>query len=707
MEVWLGQWAGPAYKGGHKLLLHDEDTDYYLTPSKSPDNGLDVVTNRSIESPVFATLHACAGTFYLEAHVSSVSIEPFSWTDHTTSKSCSRLEPSNLSHCTWIQLRPEETFWIADTALRLQFMATRNRSRQEGEVQVHSSHVCDASENDQSHSQSISGPITDDLRPSTSTPARRSQTAIMETPVTNRRITFPKPDSIVTALAGQAMRGSIDSQNWNPSPIKQETMSIMREHAMANQAPNHFGAANILTSLISKTKDDNGVVDLENEGVNHNDDSSNDDIHQDENRIGKGRPTRQQQCVNEGEEQNDGLRITQPVDSPSPLVSADEECQDSISSLAANLLGQAIDSQSTQQTHSTTMSKVPTERDPHQTSCTISSNPQEDTMDAGKSLGIKPSKHFQSPHERPKSPLSRKRQKRVTAAESVNITKKEIKHRVKGNIRVEIPSASQTPASSRSSSKQLPQATPVSSSFDTIRRSTTRETASSTPSQKSYINVLFASSTSVDDSPALTSFLAKQKVRSVRSVKDCQVLCVGKGELKRTSNLILAILAGKDVVRDTWIWQSAKVGRLLDCSAFLAEDLEQEHEWGTTLAEAVQRGREGVRPLQGWWFNITRTARKELGKGFDDIKEIAVTAGAERVQNTIPRKSPDQAPRTVVIASATDTDMHTLQERGWKVFTKELIIMSILRGALDVDSAEFMIQQGTEGGIGITKKRKR
>ncbi|KAI4164393.1 MAG: hypothetical protein LQ342_002040 [Letrouitia transgressa] len=484
-------------------------------------------------------------------------------------------------------------------------------------------------------------------------------------------------------------------------------MSIMREHAMANHGLDHFGSASISTSLVSKTKDDDGIVDLENEGVNHNEVSSNDDGHQDEDRISKSRPTMQQQCVNKVEEQSDGLCIMQLADSPNPQLSANGQGQDSISSLAANLLGQAIESQSTQQTDSTSLSKFPTERNTHHTSSTTSSNAQEDTLDAEKSLGMMPSKHLRSPHERPKLPLSRKRQKRVTTIGSVNVTKKDVKDRAQNSIRVEIPSVSQTPASSRSSSKQLPRTTPVPSSFDTIRRSTTRETASATPSQKLSINVLFASSTSVDDSPALTSFLAKQKVRSVKSVKDCQVLCVGKGELKRTSNLILAILAGKDVVRDTWIWESAKLGKLLDCSAFLAEDLEHEYEWGTTLAEAVQRGRQGVRPLQGWWFNITRAARKELGKGYDDIKEIAVTAGAEGVQNTIPRKSPDQAPRTIVIASARDTDMHTLQERGWKVFTKELIIMSILRGVLDVDSAEFMIQQETQGVVGITKKRKR
>lgn len=579
-------------------------------------------------------------------------------------------------------------------------MGTRNRNREDGEVQVHSSHIYDTSENEQPPLQSASGPIIDDLRPSTSTPARRSQTAIMETPVTNRRILFPKPDSIITTLADQAVHGSKDSQNWNPSPIKRETMSIMREHAMANQAPDHFGSATIPTSLFPEIKDDDGFVDLENEGLNHSNGTPNGYMHQDEDRIGKGRPTDQQQCVIEGE-QNDGFCIMQPVDSPTPLLSVNERGQDSISSLAANVLGQAIDNQSTQQTDSTSLSKVPIEQNPSNTFSTTSSDAHKDILDAEKSLGKR------STHKRPKSPLSRKRQKRIATTESANAANKNTKGRAQKNVRVEIPSALQTPASSRSSLKQLSQVTPVPSSFNTISRSTNQEKASATPSQKSCINVLFASSTSVDDSPALMSFLAKQKVRSVKSVKDCQVLCVGKGELKRTSNLILAVLAGKDVVRDTWIWESAKLGKLLDCSGFLAEDPEQEYEWGAKLVEAVQRGRQGVRPLQGWWFTITRTARKELGKGFDDIKEIAVTAGAEGVQNTVPRKSPDKAPRTIIIASTKDTDMHTLQERGWKVFTKELIIMSILRGVLDVDDAEFMIQQETGGGVGITKKRKR
>ena len=234
-------------------------------------------------------------------------------------------------------------------------------------------------------------------------------------------------------------------------------------------------------------------------------------------------------------------------------------------------------------------------------------------------------------------------------------------------------------------------------------RSTPRETTSSPE-----IRVLFASSTTTDESKPFMKFLATHGVHKATSVQDCTILCVGKGkELKKTSKLIMAVLAGKKVITENWVSESVKAKRILDFEDYLATDPVREAEWGTTLSDAVTRGEGDLKPFDHWSFCFTPAVKSELAKGFADLKALCIAAGAKSIQNTIPKKGPQEPFTTVLIATNDDKDLDILRGKGWKVYTKEIITLSILRGSLDLESDEFLIETEATKQTGKSKKRKR
>lgn len=231
------------------------------------------------------------------------------------------------------------------------------------------------------------------------------------------------------------------------------------------------------------------------------------------------------------------------------------------------------------------------------------------------------------------------------------------------------------------------------SSSNRSTRSAGQDTTAKPQDPAAAIRVLFASSTTIDKSKAFMKFLSAHGVQTATSINDCTILCVGRdAELKKTSNLILAVLSGKSVIADSWIKDSANAKELLDYEDYKATDPSAEEEWGTSLADAIARGRDGLKPLTNWSFCFTPVVKNELGKGFADIKTICLEAGAESIQATLPRKGPQEPCRTIMIAASNDKDTAVLHGRGWKTYSKDIITLSVLRGSLQMENEEFEIQ---------------
>lgn len=239
-------------------------------------------------------------------------------------------------------------------------------------------------------------------------------------------------------------------------------------------------------------------------------------------------------------------------------------------------------------------------------------------------------------------------------------------------------------------------------------RSLIREESTIMQSTSTKLRVFFASSTTVDKTSKSLNFLENHGVTKAKSVKDCDILCIGNSDLKKTCNLVLAVISGKQVIIEDWVVKSVTKGELLDHNDFLARDPVKEAEWEIDLSEAIERGKQGVKPFLGFIVHFTPAAKKELGRGFTDLKDIVLHAGAKSVQATLPRKSSlAQAPTTVVVALPDDSDLSALQEGGWRSFNKDIVTLSVLRGSLDVNSDEFLIRHKDGTRNGSRKRMKR
>ena len=137
----------------------------------------------------------------------------------------------------------------------------------------------------------------------------------------------------------------------------------------------------------------------------------------------------------------------------------------------------------------------------------------------------------------------------------------------------------------------------------------------------------------------------------------------------------------------------------------MPRDPKTEGEWGISLDQAIYRGKEGLKVLQNQIILFTPSAKKELGKnGFDELKDIAKTAGAKDVSSKLPKTTPEEtSSSTIVVAKQGSPEVAELQKLGWRVYVKDIISLSILRGKLDLESDEFLMQGQREE----SKKRKR
>ena len=263
----------------------------------------------------------------------------------------------------------------------------------------------------------------------------------------------------------------------------------------------------------------------------------------------------------------------------------------------------------------------------------------------------------------------------------------------------------QTPVSGQNTFSVSPSNSVEPNSSMRSTRSTAREGPHNVSLTNAGMRIVFASSSTVGDSKPLTKFLSSKGVKTVKSVHDCTVLCVGK-ELKKTSKVILAVLLGKDIVTDSWVTDSVKGDDLLSIVPYLARDPKTEADWGISLEQAIYRGKKGLRVLQDYTIHFTPSAKKELGKnGFDEVKEIVKCAGAKSVSCTLPKKSPGEAPSTIVVATPDDKEVADLRKLGWRAYVKDIVSLSVLRGKLDLESDEFLIDEKEQGKE--SKKRKR
>ncbi|KAI4118499.1 MAG: hypothetical protein LQ338_007396 [Usnochroma carphineum] len=659
----------------------DEKNTYYVYASEVSGSNPGIhVSRTSDDRSHTAVLHTGLNSIQLEACAPSVYILTSGWTTRPSEQAFVPLPPSNVFRQVLHILRPDEAFKIGDREFSLQ---PRQKSP-EREVQIMSSGPDDVNGHDRADNGLLPQPCS---RPGT--PSPEHDNTIMETPVTDRQ----EPPLV----AEQQVEANSRSQDVSPTPMAYPAVSNKKAYhgEQAHGEFAHNAYPNKPDSAHSLQFDEEAA---HTASTNHS----------------AFVPASVEENLEPVADRNTSSQTTASSNDGSTVLSAsqDDDTGRLRSAHGRQELGVS----------------PPSERNTRKRSG--SHHHDGETSPPGNVTIVRLESAPDTGEVSVRGP-PRKRQKGTVTPRALSKGADESQNSVRSTIRVEVPDLVQSlipvaehfvsPALEDNQLEKLSKSsqsgaeagmTPPNPTKSTEPPSSNRSTRSGgkarkeqEDSQNEVLRVYYASSTRVEESTVYTRFLRQHNVKQVKNIADCDILCTGKGELKRTSNLILAVLMGKEVVTDQWVIQSATEKKLLDTADFVPESPARTREWGTSLSDAIDRGRHGLKPLQGWTINFTPSVKKELGKSWSELKEVCLAAGADAVQAMIPRKSPEESSPTVVIATSHEPDESTLEERGWRLFSKDIITFSVLRGGLDADSDEFLMKPTKKGG-GRGRKKK-
>lgn len=184
---------------------------------------------------------------------------------------------------------------------------------------------------------------------------------------------------------------------------------------------------------------------------------------------------------------------------------------------------------------------------------------------------------------------------------------------------------------------------------------------------------------------------------SVTFNKKTDILCIGGG-LKKTPKLLSAVALGKAIVSEEWAKQCAKQKRLLTVEDFLARDDDKEKEWnvpGTWSGGGESR----ADLMKGYTLYITPSLKKEYGDGYKNIEELAKLVGVKKVISKPSREAPEDEKSTILLGlHCGDLDAVALHDKDRKVYEKDFLPMSILRGELCLDDFDIEPEEGLPSG---------
>jgi hypothetical protein len=230
---------------------------------------------------------------------------------------------------------------------------------------------------------------------------------------------------------------------------------------------------------------------------------------------------------------------------------------------------------------------------------------------------------------------------------------------------------------------------PVTSSIHSTR-SHRSVSPTETKKRKEAPVVYFASNTTIDARKNTMNTFFGLGGKKARFIGEANVLCVGD-ELKKTGTLLLAIAQGVDIVTENWIVETHRNKAFPQTSKFVPKDSGSERHWGFKLQDAMGRGKEGLAHLlTGVTIYTTAQFKKDLGTvRARDVSNIATALGAEVIKPQLPKVLSAPA---LAIGVCNDPEAARVGRLGLKLYDKELLTMAVLRGAIDLESDEFVIE---------------
>ena len=228
------------------------------------------------------------------------------------------------------------------------------------------------------------------------------------------------------------------------------------------------------------------------------------------------------------------------------------------------------------------------------------------------------------------------------------------------------------------------------------RLSTRANSASSGDSIDHPPVVIFSSTTKVDDNKKTMQTFRQLGGKTTAVINKATVLCISEGSVKKTSKLLMAVLLGIDVVTEDWVVETHRLGRFPAVEEYLPLDADSEQEWETSLKDAIVRGKQGLTHLlTGTTVFFTKKLRSDLGNLERDFSQIATLLGAESVQRRVPtpKDNENATESTVLVVGVLDDPQAAkVAEMGYTLFNKDILTMAALRGRLEKDCNDFVIE---------------
>lgn len=202
---------------------------------------------------------------------------------------------------------------------------------------------------------------------------------------------------------------------------------------------------------------------------------------------------------------------------------------------------------------------------------------------------------------------------------------------------------------------------------------------------------LLFSHSKVNNNKGVMAWLRQQGATEIEEIptKRSHFICVVQsGTLATTAKILRTLAMGKAVVTDDWVTDSKAEGQLLEPDDYMHEDLE--------ASIKADRGR----LFKGHILFFTKKLVQSYGQsGWQSIQALCHEAGANLVDHGVAGSGRTTAllGKTIFFGNdADDTDVKTLAlEHDFTVYHKDLLTQSVLRGELDLESDEFVIQPST------------
>jgi hypothetical protein len=203
------------------------------------------------------------------------------------------------------------------------------------------------------------------------------------------------------------------------------------------------------------------------------------------------------------------------------------------------------------------------------------------------------------------------------------------------------------------------------------------------------LTIVFSGSTHTSRSTTM-SFLKKFVNVRDEVTSDMDFLCIGKGQLRKTSKLLKAVVLGKPIIDDQWVTQCLKSKNLVDHMDFIAHD--EDGEAQSKVPSSWSDGTGITTLLKNKRIYVTPAVRKDIGNSWSEFMTILTIAGATKVANHPANDLPTNLSDWICIGQDTaDANAYHLWNNETTVYHRDLLSLGILRSVLDLESDEFRL----------------